>query len=328
MSKEAASPLSHLDAEIPELSVVMACFNAAPFLEDAVASALGQTDIAIEVLIIDDHSSDGSLDLARRLAARDPRITVLQTPRNSGPGGARNIGIDAMRGEWYGMLDCDDRFDPRRSRTLIDAARALDADMIADDLVVFGDGMPEHRHLGTAPSSPPRAIGLDDYFQSTRLFGPSPNLGFLKPLVRGAILKQQGHRYREDLRIGEDDEFVIRLLLAGCRYFVTGEAMYHYRKHEASISHRLSVDHAERMLASEARVREAVLAAGRDSSAYRARYASILDAVAFTRAIGALKRRDGLAAIREVAARPRSAKLFSMPIASRLERLRARLGLA
>lgn len=304
----------------------MACFNAEPFLEDAVASALAQRDVALEVLIIDDHSSDGSLALARRLAARDARVRVLQTPVNSGPGGARNVGIEAMRGEWYAVLDCDDFLAPERARTLIDAANRLGADMIADDLLVFGDGEEERRHLGTAPSTPARAITLDAYFDATRLFGPKPNLGFLKPLIRRDILRDQGHRYREDLRIGEDDELVVQLLLAGCRYFVTSDALYRYRKHEASISHRLSVDHSERMLASEERVRAAVLAAGRDSDAYRARFASILDAVAFTRAVQALKRRDPVAALREVAARPLSARHFAMPVASRFEKLRARFG--
>ena len=328
MIKEAASPLRPLNPDIPDISVVMACFNAAPFLEQAVASALAQTGVAIEVLIIDDHSSDGSLELARDLAARDSRVRVLQTPRNSGPGGARNIGIEAMRGEWYCMLDCDDLLAPDRSRRLIDAANALDADMIADDLVVFGDAVEEHRHLGAVPPPGPRAIALEDYFDSTRMFGPRPNLGFLKPLVRGAILKERGLRYREDLRSGEEDECVIRLLLAGCRYFLTDDALYRYRKHEASISDRLAVDHAERMMAAETRVRDAVLAAGRDSSAYRARFDSILDAVAFTRAVEALKRRDWGGATREITARPRSARHFSMPLASRLAKLRAKVGLS
>lgn len=306
----------------------MACYNAQDYLEDAVNSALSQRDVTLEVLIIDDHSSDNSLALAQSLAEQDPRVRVLQTPSNAGPGGARNVGIEAMRGEWYCVLDCDDWLEPDRCRTLIDAAKALDADMIADDLMVFGGEEGEHRHLGMAPGEKPRPISLDAYFDGTRMFGDTPNLGFLKPMIRRERLIDQAHRYREDLRIGEDDELIIQLLLAGARYFAVSPALYRYRKHEASISHRLSLDHSERMMTSEEAVKRSVIAAGQYSPAYQARFASILDAVAFTRSVQALKQRDWAAAIRAVAERPSSARHYAMPIASRLKSIRARLGLA
>lgn len=309
-----------------ELSVVMACFNAEPFLEAAVRSALAQTHTDLEVLIVDDHSSDGSLALAQRLAASDPRVRVLQTPSNVGPGGARNAGIAAMRGEWYCMLDCDDALHPDRSRTLIDQANALGADMIADDLIVFGEQAAEHRHLGSDASSPPRLVSLDSYFEATQMYGPKPNLGFLKPLIRRAALEEGQHRYREDLRIGEDDELVIQLLLAGRTYWVTSNALYRYRKHEGSISHRLSVDHSARMLASEEQVKAAVEKAGQVSGAYRARYNSIQDAAAFSRTIEAIKRREWSESLRALVKRPRAVRHFSMPIASQLRKVRARLG--
>ena len=328
MTKEAPSTQSPQAGSNPEVSIVMACFNAEQYLNDAVQSALAQRDIELEVIIVDDHSTDGSLTLANRLAQQDKRVRVMQTPANAGPGGARNVGLKAMRGEWYAMLDCDDAFEPSRCRTLIDAANTLGAHMIADDLLVFGDDLEEHKHLGSRAETPPRLITLDDYFDATRMFGPKPNLGFLKPLVRRETMLKGSHFYREDLKIGEDDELVVQLLLAGSRYFVSCDAMYRYRKHEASISHRLSVDHSARMTASEELVRASVLAAGRDSPAYRARYSSILDAAAFTKAVDALKARDFGSALHVVAARPGSVRHFSMPLSSRLARLRARLGLS
>lgn len=326
MTGKLASTQTHPTGNAPEISIVMACFNAEMYLENAVRSALAQRDIELEVILVDDHSTDGSLQLANHLADQDTRIRVLQTPANAGPGGARNVGIKAMQGKWYAMLDCDDAFDPNRCRALIDHANDLGADMIADDLLVFGDGHENHRHLD-APGKRARLVTLEDYFEATRMFGPKPNMGFLKPLIRGEALRKGNHFYREDLKIGEDDELVVQLLLAGNRYFVTTEAMYRYRKHAESISHRLSVDHSARMMASEELVRASVLKAERDSAAYRARYTSILDAAAFTRAIDAIKSRNLGAALRAVAARPRSLRHFSMPLSSRLAKLRSRLGL-
>ena len=230
-----------------------------------------------------------------------------------------------MRGEWYGVLDCDDRMAPERSRLLIDEAKALGADMIADDLHVFGGTEGEHRHLGDAFASL-RDISLDAYFNATQMYGPNPNLGFLKPLIRRSALHDGGHRYHEDLRIAEDDELVIKLLLAGRRYVLSNKALYHYRKHDASISHRLSADHAARMVASEEMVRAAVVEAGHNSAAYQARYNSIQDAASFSRTVQAIKQRDWIASLREIAQRPRALRHFVMPIKSRLQKLSSRLG--
>ena len=90
------------------------------------------------------------------------------------------------------------------------------------------------------------------------MFGASPNLGFLKPMIRRRVLERTGIRYDPSLRIGEDDALIVQLLLAGARYRLMPQAGYFYRKHGSSISHRLSLDHAERMMASERQIRAAV----------------------------------------------------------------------
>ncbi|MEL7198560.1 MAG: glycosyltransferase family 2 protein [Pseudomonadota bacterium] len=300
----------------PEISIIIACYNGARFLADAASSALAQKNIVLEVLIIDDHSTDESHELANKLANKDSRIKVLQTPKNAGPGGARNVGIDAMRGRWYAMLDCDDTFAPDRCRALIDAAEKAGADMIADDLAVFGDDIEPHRHLGEA--QPPSTITLEGYFAGTIMYSPRPNLGFLKPIIRASTLDQR--RYRTDLRIGEDDELVIQLLLSGANYAYHSQALYNYRKHEASISHRLSADHSALMVKSEENIRAQVMAAGRNSDDYKKRYSAILDAAAFADSVEALKEKQLSRAISAIAARPSALRHYAMPIAAHWKR--------
>lgn len=298
----------------------MASYNSAGFLGDAVATALNQQGVSVEVLIIDDCSTDNSLACAHALAAQDDRIKVFQTPQNSGPGAARNIGIGNMRGRWYAMLDCDDAMEPERCQTLIQAAERAGADMIADDLTVFGEGLTSYRHLGNDYGDAARDINLDDYFSGTIMYSDKPNLGFLKPMVRSAIINGSDIQYREDLRIGEDDEFVIRLLLAGARYTYHPQALYDYRKHDASISHRLSADHSALMVKSENDIRARVATAGFDSPAYKARFAAILDAAAFARSIEAIKARNFADAVTAMIERPSALRHFAMPIKARLQR--------
>ncbi len=309
-----------------DVTFAVACYNGLPYLDEAIQSALDQREVSVEVIVVDDHSSDASKATAEQWAQRDSRVRVLQTPRNSGPGGARNLAIDAMRGRWYAVLDSDDLIAPDRSRLLIDRAESESADLIADDLAIFGASPVEEHFLER--EFPPEGCWIDPetYFGSTIMFGRKPNLGFLKPMILKSVLEASGLRYNQDLRIAEDDELIVRLLLSGHRYFVWPKAMYRYRKHDASISHRLSLDHAQRMLASERSVRELVGKSGVDERYYAARWHALCRAVAFTRSIEALKARRPFAALAALASAPGAIGLYSMPIAARLKRLTGKEG--
>lgn len=305
---------------VPDVSFAVACYNCAPYLEEAVASALGQTGVAVEVLLVDDGSSDGTLPLAQRLAAHDPRVRVFTTPANLGPGGARNIALTEMHGTWLAVLDSDDLVAPDRSARLIAEAEASGAGMIADDLVVFGEGVSESRFLG-AGATEAEWILLERYFADSAIFGGAPNPGFLKPMIRRDLLLRTGIRYDERLRIAEDDDLIVRLLLAGARYRLLRAPLYRYRKHGASISHRLSRDHVDRMAAAGADLRARARRDGFDGPAFRRRDRALSNAVAFTHAIDALKQRRPLAAAVAVVRTPGCLPLFAMPLAARLRRL-------
>ena len=80
----------------PDVSFVIAAYNAEATLGRAIDSALAQEGVAVEVIVVDDCSSDATLDVARSYA--DPRVRVVALQLNRGPGGARNAGLDAARG--------------------------------------------------------------------------------------------------------------------------------------------------------------------------------------------------------------------------------------
>lgn len=93
---------------VRRLAVVMPCYNAGPFLTPAIESILGQSWRDFEFIIVDDGSTDGSLDTARSFASRDSRVRVLVNDRNLGPGGASNRGIAATDAVWIARMDSDD----------------------------------------------------------------------------------------------------------------------------------------------------------------------------------------------------------------------------
>lgn len=302
------------------MSFALACYNAQPYLEGAVQSALGQQDVTCEVLIVDDGSSDGSLAQAEEMARQDGRIRVLRTPSNSGPAGARNVALDAMRGEWFAILDSDDAIDPDRSRKLIDAANDAGADMIADNLHVFGDQIEDHEMFDFGKSGKGQWLGLEEYLRQSAIFGGMPSPGFLKPMIRSSLLAGHGIRYNEALRIGEDDEFAVRLLQAGGRYLLLPRAMYHYRKHAGSISHRLSSQDSARMMEAESGIRDLIGDDMARTAGYRRRWRALERAVAFTRSIDQLKQRRPLGALATLARTPGAIPLYRMPLGAMLRR--------
>lgn len=105
---------------IPNVSVIMPMYNALPFVKEAVASILRQTTPDFELLIIDNGSTDGSLDYARSLS--DGRVRVLSEPKR-GAGKATTTGIMASRGEFLAVMDCDDIAHPDRLRTEVEFLR-------------------------------------------------------------------------------------------------------------------------------------------------------------------------------------------------------------
>jgi succinoglycan biosynthesis protein ExoO len=218
------------------VSVIMAVHNGAPHLRDAVVSVLRQSHHALELLLCDDASTDDGPSIAAELAARDGRIRILRNAVKSGPGAARNLGLDAARGDWIAVIDADDLVHPDRIATLLAMAADLAADVVADDLVPFGAeyGTTLLAPLHLAAPWQPDARDLLAAEQSS----PRVPVGYLKPMIHRRVLGKL--RYRTDLPIGEDFDLLLRLALTGARVAVVPRPLYFYRRHAASTSHRLS----------------------------------------------------------------------------------------
>lgn len=98
----------------PLISVIMAIYNNAAFLEEAVASVQAQTVTDWELIAVDDGSTDGGFQILQKLAAADPRIRVFKMPQNSGAGAVRDFAIRQARGKFIAIADADDVCEPER----------------------------------------------------------------------------------------------------------------------------------------------------------------------------------------------------------------------
>ena len=277
----------------PLISVVMANYRAGDKLIPAVESVLGQSLGDLELIICDDASGDDSMALAARFARADPRVRVIAAERNGGPARCRNRGLDAARGQWIAIVDSDDIIHHERFERLLAAAAFRGADIVADDLLHFyEDGSPATLLLGEEQNVL-FAVTAEKWIGAG--IDGSPPLGYLKPLIRAQVLRAL--RYDESLRIGEDYDLVLRLLLAGATMTVVPEPYYLYRRHSGSISHRLSVADLAAMVDSQDAMTDQLGALPPQlAAAFAARRDQLRYGLGFERLVEAIKgRRMGLA---------------------------------
>lgn len=116
---------------MPKLSIIVTAYNVAAYLGPCLDGILGQTIDDIEVIVVDDGSSDGTAEIVADYAAVNERVRSIRFEENTpgGVGPAANAGLAAATGEFIGFADGDDLYDPRMFGTLYDAAVAHDADL-------------------------------------------------------------------------------------------------------------------------------------------------------------------------------------------------------
>ena len=232
----------------------MANRDGAAHIAQALRSVLAQSMAEIEVIVVDDASTDASPRIVEEMAEGDARIRLIRRAQAGGPAAARNDALQRARGDFIAIVDADDMILPDRLQTLVAAAEWEGADIIADDLVLFQDdaSAPPRRLLrGDSPCW----ISAEQWVRANRPFGAGPQLGYLKPVIRRAALTRHAIAYDERLRIAEDYDLLLRLLLAGARMRLLPRPGYLYRRHGGSISHRLPAGTLEAMRLADAGLR-------------------------------------------------------------------------
>ena len=126
-----------MDSEI-KISIIVPVYNTEKYLAQALDSLTGQTLKEIEIICVNDGSTDGSGEILARYASRDARIKII-TQANSGQSAARNAGMKAARGEYIGFLDADDWADKSAFEKLY--RQSDDDDMVIGNICVYNQSM-------------------------------------------------------------------------------------------------------------------------------------------------------------------------------------------
>ncbi|WP_301006492.1 glycosyltransferase family 2 protein [Mesorhizobium sp.] len=306
----------------PDVSFVIAAYNAEATLDRAIASALAQRDVTIEVVVVDDQSRDRTLDVAR--AYPEDIVKVVALPANRGPGGARNAGLDLARGRWVAVLDSDDAVLPGRLAAMIARAEKAGAQIAVDNVqVVREDGTPDDIMFPAAYLEQLGEISLADYIAGNVVFESRFNLGYLKPIFQHRFLDENRLRYDEQLRIGEDYILLASALASGGRCVVEPTTGYIYHIRTGSISRVLELHHVEAMAKADAAFAAANVMDESAKTAFARRGRSLRKAASFLSLVQHIKARAPLKAIRTALSDPAAVRHMSMPIAVRLRRVAA-----
>ncbi|MFD2740016.1 glycosyltransferase family 2 protein [Sulfitobacter aestuarii] len=298
-----------------KVSVIIAAWNADRSLERSVMSCLAQRDIPVEVLIVDDASTDGTAALARDLAGRHPQVRSIALARNSGPAAARNAGFDAARGDWLAVLDADDAMAPDRLARLVAYAEETRADAVYDNLAISDAADPDAtiRPYLLGPGFDRSACWDLRFFLSNNLARPGkPSLGYLKPLFRRSFVSEHDLRYDPALRNGEDFHLMLDALNAGARLCYLPDAGYIYTTGAGSISNRLNLDHAQHLIAAADRfiARNNGKLPGTELALMRKRRRRLADLASAEAAMRALRDRRSGSALSALLSRPGAVPRF------------------
>jgi len=188
-------------ADSPDVSVVLATHDRAACLPRAIASALAQEGARLELIVVDDASTDGTPAYLASLT--DPRIRIIRAERNLGPGGARNLGLAAARADLVAFLDSDDAYRAGRlARPLAAFAAEPDLVCVLSSAVKFDRAAPREARIPAVRLAPAA-------FAWALIADLIPVEATSMTVRRAPALAVGG--FCDKLRLAEDREFVIRL---------------------------------------------------------------------------------------------------------------------
>lgn len=218
---------------LAKVSIITPVYTAAKCIERYICSILAQTYTNLEVLIIDDHGEDGAIDTARKLTdsyTGPISFKFFSTEYNSGPGTARNMGIDAAEGKYLAFVDCDDVIDPRFCEIMVRSAEHNNSDLCCCNLELTdsdGNVIGERRHpkIGNGEFSGKRRRQFLTHYVTY----------FWTFLFRRDMIVDNNIRF-PSTKYSEDSVMLCCSLLRCKRFSQVDECLYKYVKTEGSLT--------------------------------------------------------------------------------------------
>lgn len=217
----------------PKISVIVPAYNNAPWLPATLDSILAQTYTNLEILVVDDGSTDDTAAVLRAYSEKDPRIHAIRKA-NGGVTSARLLGVAESTGEWIGFVDGDDIIEPQMYARLMENADAYAADIShCGHRMVYPDGRVQFYYNSGLLKPQDRQTGLRDLLEETLVEPGLCNKLFKRGLFEGLEEKM-------DLSIKNNEDFLMNYyLFSGADKSIFEDVCpYHYLIRQGSASRR------------------------------------------------------------------------------------------
>jgi glycosyltransferase involved in cell wall biosynthesis len=222
---------------VPKVSVVIPIFNAEQYLSQCITSLINQTLEDIEIILVNDGSTDGSLKICEQFEKKDERIKLINKV-NSGPSSSRNLGIDKATSEFIAFVDSDDWVENNMFEIMYNAASNNNVDLVLCGMIKetstkiksplkIEEGI--HRNM--------RDFHTDFIFSKLKTLPVAPHC----KLYRKKIInnKRSQIRFKPDLFFGEDFVFNLEYILnCSSVYSLSSKCLYHYRIIPTSLTNK------------------------------------------------------------------------------------------
>lgn len=226
----------------PKVSIVIPCYNVAKYVRQCLDSVVNQTLREIEIICVNDGSTDTTLAILETYAQRDSRVIIIDKP-NGGYGHSMNQGFDVASGEYLGIVESDDFVEPHMFETLYTCAKQHNLDVANGGYFLYR----EHPEISNTPVQPPiKYAGEGVFCPMTDLLETQDQIGFFKskPVIWSAIyrrefIRENGIRFLESPGASyQDTGFIFKVMLRARRVKLLKDCLIHYRTdNEASSVH-------------------------------------------------------------------------------------------
>lgn len=211
------------------VSILLPVYNVEKFLEKCIVSILNQTYTNFELILVNDGSTDSSLEICRRMEKQDSRIRVVDKP-NGGLSSARNAGLEAAQGEYILFLDSDDWIEPDMLECLYSLMTEHHADLSVCNFYAELPNGEERRcetlHLKEEPYVTDHISEVIEILEKAIKFPYSWNR-----LYRMSIIRAYGIRFEEFFVTGQDLDFNLKYVQHAGTCVLTDKPYYHYINH-------------------------------------------------------------------------------------------------
>lgn len=214
----------------PTISVIVPVYNTKDYIRNCLDSIINQTFSDIEVILVDDCSSDGTSALLDEIATADKRITVIHKSENSGVSESRNIGLQSSKGEYISFVDSDDWLDCNMYKELLECIKANDSDIVCGGYNLLCDGNNQIRN----PIYPTNTVVNPD--DAISYYIPKRRKGFFDGYIWDKLYKKESlyidgklHLFDRKYNYGEDFVWLIYITANCKRIAFYQDAVYCYR---------------------------------------------------------------------------------------------------